>query len=336
MPCYHPLSAYQRTDGEIVFAERGDIQRNVTLACGQCIGCRLERSRQWAVRCMHEAKMHRHNCFLTVTYADEHLPQRYFTGHYHPRTGQPIYSGNLDVRHTQLFLKRLRKALCKGRMTDQQRQQYTATHTADMGLRPIPPLRFYLGAEYGEQYGRPHYHLCLFGYDPHDKLYSGKSPAGHKMYTSQIIADAWKLGLHQLGELTFDSAAYTARYIMKKITGKQQKQKYEKICQETGEIINLKPEFNTMSRKPGIANQWFEKYNTDVYPRGKVIIRGHTANPPRYYDKQYEKRDPLGHEMLQWTKYLEGRQHIADQTPERLSVREQVARASLSQRPRKI
>lgn len=324
MPCYHPMNAYQRTDGEIIFAERGDIQRNLTLACGQCIGCRLERSRQWAVRILHESKLHKRNCFLTITYADEHLPNRYFTGHYHPQTLKPIYSGSLRVRDIQLFLKRLRKSL-----------SMKASVNTDMGLRPIP-LRFYQGAEYGEQYGRPHYHLCLFGIDPQDKIYCGKSQAGHKMYTSPTITKTWNLGLHTLGELTFESAAYTARYIMKKITGKNKKNKYKRIDQETGEIIELKPEFNTMSRKPGIANKWLEKYNTDVYPRGKIIIRGHTANPPRYYDKQYEKLDPQGYEMLQWTKELEGRQHQADQTPERLKVREQVQQAQLTMLRRKI
>jgi hypothetical protein len=261
---------------------------------------------------MHESKTHSENCFLTLTYADEHLPERYNTGQFHPKTGKPIYSGSLSVRDLQLFLKRLRKAL---------------------GRKPV---RFYQGGEYGEQYGRPHYHLCLFGIDLGDKIYLGKSQAGHKLYTSETITKTWTQGLHSLGELTFESAAYTARYIMKKITGKQQKKQYEKIDTETGEIKTIKPEFNTMSRRPGIGQAWLSKFQSDVYPEGKVIIRGHKTNAPRYYDKQYEKIDPLGAEALAYTKHLEGRQHFQDQTTERLKVREEVTKAKVKQLKRKI
>lgn len=129
MPCFTPLQAYQRTDGQVVFTERGDIYRALELPCGQCIGCRLERSRQWAMRCIHEASLHKQNCFITLTYDSENLPTH----------GQLVY------RHFQLFLKRLRKM----------------THPAK--------VRFFMAGEYGEQLGRPHFHSILFGYDFPDK-----------------------------------------------------------------------------------------------------------------------------------------------------------------------
>lgn len=94
MPCFHPVSAWQRSDGTVVFAERGDILRSLQLSCGGCIGCRVERSRKWAVRCMHEASLHPQNCFVTLTYDDEHCPK----------------DGSLNVRDWQLFAKRLRKS----------------------------------------------------------------------------------------------------------------------------------------------------------------------------------------------------------------------------------
>ena len=76
MPCYKPLQAYQCSDGSIVWYEspKWDVVRSLTFPCGQCVGCRLERSRQWAVRCMHEASLYKHNCFITLTYDDAHLP----------------------------------------------------------------------------------------------------------------------------------------------------------------------------------------------------------------------------------------------------------------------
>src|SRR6187549_2683574 len=91
MPCYHPFTAYQLDDGRIVFAERGKVKRSVVLPCGHCIGCRLERSRQWAVRCMHEAQLHDVSSFVTLTYDDSHLP----------------YHGSLDYTHFQKFIDRL-------------------------------------------------------------------------------------------------------------------------------------------------------------------------------------------------------------------------------------
>lgn len=91
MACFHPMVAYQCADGTVVFTERQNMPpvRTLTLPCGQCVGCRLERSRQWAVRCMNEAQMHKKNCFVTLTYKEA--------------------SKSLRYRDFQLFMKRLRK-----------------------------------------------------------------------------------------------------------------------------------------------------------------------------------------------------------------------------------
>lgn len=62
------------------------------IPCGRCTGCRLDKARQWATRCLHEAKLYEENCFLTLTYDDQHLPE----------------TNSVDVREWQLFMKRLR------------------------------------------------------------------------------------------------------------------------------------------------------------------------------------------------------------------------------------
>ncbi len=131
MPCYHPLSAFQCADGSIVFHERRwyNTVKTLSLPCGQCIGCRLERSRQWAMRCMHEAQLHENNCFITLTYDNTHLPS----------------DGSLHYKDFQLFIKRLRKKFGNTR------------------------IRYYMAGEYGENFGRPHFHACIFGHDFHDK-----------------------------------------------------------------------------------------------------------------------------------------------------------------------
>lgn len=137
MPCYHPLTIYRSkqrlpTGGRWTFdRRRGYHDLTLPINCGQCIGCRLEKSRQWAVRAMHEVAMHTENCFITLTYNDDTLPP----------------GATLVKRDWQLFMKRLRKEIAP--------QQ----------------IRFLMSGEYGDVGQRPHYHACIFGMDFSDKSY---------------------------------------------------------------------------------------------------------------------------------------------------------------------
>ena len=93
MPCYHPVSAWRLISGEVVFKERGDIVASLFLPCGRCVGCRLERSRQWAVRMMHEASLYDMSSFVTLTYDDLNIDDK----------------RSLVYSDFQKFMKRLRK-----------------------------------------------------------------------------------------------------------------------------------------------------------------------------------------------------------------------------------
>lgn len=342
MPCYHPLRALRDSDGIRFVASKEAY--NLKLPCGQCIGCRLERSRQSAVRCMHEARMHRANCFLTLTIAPEHMPELA------PR-------GSLDKRHHQLFLKRFRRHIERHSESSPANPPVgggripttTATESEPEGAPAAPEeapvtagaqnrIRYYMCGEYGAKLHRPHYHFCIFGFQFPDLKYWGKTTAGSKIYRSPTLEKLWPYGHSTVGALTFESAAYTARYVMKKINGKKQKEHYERIDPETGEIYQLLPEYTEASRRPGIGRSWIEKYTADVYDAlpGKVIIRGKEANAPRYYDKQLEKWDPEKYELIKEHRIHEGRQHAADNTRARLAVRELVAEAKISHLKRTI
>lgn len=84
MACFHPLEAYQAgfteagkprfvfNISEAVRRPDGTPVKVIHIPCGQCIGCRLDRSRDWAIRCVCEADMYRKNCFVTLTYDEEH------------------------------------------------------------------------------------------------------------------------------------------------------------------------------------------------------------------------------------------------------------------------
>jgi len=308
MPCYNPLTAYQTVGGEVVFNEtrRHDISRQLQLACGQCIGCRLERSRQWAIRCMHEASLYEFNCFITLTYDEKNLPE----------------DGSLNYRDFQLFMKRLRK---------QTALPASGLHAASRHLLTKNKIRFYMCGEYGEINNRPHFHACLFNLDFKDKVLLKKSSSGHELYTSPTLEKIWTKGYSTIGALTFESAAYTARYIMKKINGQQANKHYENINQETGEITIKKSEINNMSRKPGIASQWLEKYMTDVYPHDYVVTRGQKNKPPRYYDKKLQLTNPEMYDTLQFERNKTAQENYQDNTPQRLKDKETVAKAKINQ-----
>lgn len=302
MPCYHPWQPG---------ADLG-LRPGLLLPCGQCIGCRLQRSADWATRCIHEAKTHNANCWLTLTYDDEHLPDKYFTGLIHPRTGRKIYSGSLNKQDVQKFFRRLRKAFAWLKpLATATRSDYKA-------------IRYYYGGEYGEKYGRPHYHICLFGIDFQDKKHADTTAQDYKLYTSQTITQLWPNGQHMLGELTWETAAYTARYIMKKITGQKQQKHYEKIDQDTGEIKQLTPEYNDMSRLKGIGKEYYNKYHDSLYKRehSHAIINGRQTKVPRYYDKLQKQRNPHYMAQLKRTRIKEAHKHRKDQTPQRLATAE--------------
>lgn len=292
MACYHPLSAYRDPEtGQIrILDARFDrADANLTLPCGQCQGCRLERSRQWAVRVMHEASLYPVNSFVTLTYNDENLKP------------------SLDYSDFQKFMKRLRKS-------------------SDSNIR------FYMCGEYGSLNMRPHFHACLFNCDFPDKVVWQKQ-RGNYIYRSEKLESLWPFGFSSIGELTFQSAAYVARYVMKKQTGFNSEQHYQSVDPETGEVIQLVPEFNKMSLKPGIGAEWFKKYQSDVYPNDYLVVNGVKTRPPRYYDKLlFNQKNLTINSDLECDRYNSAQKYKDNNTDERLKVREEV----LSQKIKKL
>lgn len=284
--CVRPLTAWQTEGGDIVFAERGKIRRELTLPCGQCIECKLERSRQWGVRCMHEASLHDENCFLTLTYDDAHVPL------------------SLEYTHFQRFLKRLR-------------------------FRVGVPIRFYMCGEYGERFKRPHFHSLIFGWRPADLvLFSTRDDI--RLYTSSFLSEIWTDGFASVGELTFESACYVARYCTKKVTGPLADSHYWRTDLVTGECREVTPEFGHMSLKPGIGSGWIDKYVTDVYPNDAVYNGSVPGRPPRFYDKRLAILDPDTAEFMEAVRYKKALASSIDSTVDRLRAREVCTRARLA------
>jgi len=300
MPCYYPLQAWRgqkfwkRDPGEeprlvhpVVFKRADGFQdKPLTLPCGRCVGCRLERSRQWATRCLHEASLHEENCYLTLTYDPVHVPA----------------NGSLVVRDFQLFMKRLRKHL---------------------GNRKV---RFFHCGEYGDKNKRPHYHALLFGYDAPDRKFYRNGESGFPVFTSEELFGLWGLGNVFVGDVSFESAAYVARYIMKKVTGDPAAEHYK------GRL----PEYVTMSRRPGIGTGFYQKWKHEIYPDDFVVVRGRKIRVPRFYDGLHESADPDGFARVKARRSVDPTEFDEESSLARLDDKEVIALARLNLLPRSL
>lgn len=298
----------------------------VTVPCGQCIGCRLENSRQWAMRCMNEADMSYSgkNTFITLTYDNENIPNRYLIGH--DQEKKPIYGGQLVKEHFQLFMKRLRKKYVPLNPYDKKTQEDLYNKHAERHR-----IKFYHCGEYGEKYSRPHYHAIIFNHDFEDKVESGKNKA-NILYTSKELSDLWPFGIHAIGAVTFESVAYCARYVTKKINGKLKEEHYKRFdINQEGEIVNefsLKPEYATMSTKPAIGLSWYEKYKSDCFPSDKLPNKkGVVMRPPDYYFGKYELEEPDNAEKLKVKRKAKAKILEKDNNHFRLNQKHKVALA---------
>ncbi len=308
MACFSPLAGYRsrtraKTGGYgIVFKKSQSNGQLIQIKCGNCIGCRLDKTAEWAIRCVHEAQMHTHNCFITLTYNNNNIPR----------------DGSLDKSHFQDFIKRLRK---------------NNKHK----------IRYYMCGEYGEKLTRPHYHAILFGHNFPDKL-PYQTENQNQLYISQDLENTWQNGYCAIGEMTFESAAYCARYTIKKINGKKASnidpttglKHYENMHQDTGEITTILPEYTNMSLRPGIGNTWYNKYKNDLFPEDECIIDGRKHKPPRYYTKKYQQEEPKLYETMKKERKRFFAQHTQDATWQRLATREQVKIAEINQLTRQL
>lgn len=299
MACYHPLkgfpvgvnpsgkTAYRITSYKVDHVEltshgtwvdaceyqRGKYAKRVVrefvdIPCGKCIGCRLDYSRAWADRCMLELQQHEESWFLTLTYDDEHLSVSEKTD---PESGEIKEYASLERRDIQLFMKRLRKALPKDH----------------------PHIKYFCAGEYGPKTRRPHYHMIIFGLHIPDleiyKRVSGPgSASGYFYYNSLWLSNIWKNGHVVIGEVNWDTCAYTARYILKK--------QYGDIAHALYDEYGILPEFTTMSLRPAIGREFYDQNKTRLYAMDHISIStpegGRQVRPSRYFDKLFDIDDP--------------------------------------------
>lgn len=264
MPCYTPLRPYigpVKEPGKTnIVWHRSESWKGESLVipCGQCIGCRLEYARQWAVRCVKEASLYEDNSFITLTYDYDHMP---------------LYE-SVELREFQLFMKKLRKEYGEG---------IRYFHCGEYGricagCGQTEEICKSVGCKlWIEKLGRPHYHAILFNHDFKDKvLFQEKK--GQRLYISGTLDKLWNKGFATTGDVSFKSASYVARYSMKKLKGKK------KV-----EYGLRKSEYVSMSRgceklgTGGIGKGWYDKFKTDVFPSDEMVINGAITKPPKIF-----------------------------------------------------
>lgn len=292
--CFHPVKAYRSREispttgryGVTFNPVKGLVEgSSLSVPCGRCIGCRIDRSRAWAVRCVNESQLYENNCFLTLTFDDKYLPDDF----------------SVHVRTWQLFMKRLRKSLPQ-------------------------KIRFFACGEYGEddvspfEGNRPHYHGLIFNHQFADLKLHSKSN-NQPLFTSQNLQSLWPYGFSTIGNLTYQSAAYVARYTIKKIGGDAAAAHYSRIHPLSGNLVRVNPEFAVQSRRPGVGAKWFETFKSDIYPSDFVVMDGKRHPVPKYYHLKLSEEEQAANKRK---RVAHANQHRADNTPARLKVRELV------------
>lgn len=288
---------------------------------------------------MHEAQLHKRTSFITLTYNNKYLPTA------SPRRVEDYAAACSAIAHGLPLLTRedAHARDAHARLKDEDAaslsksdlRAFTKRLNEAARRRFGEGIKYYACGEYGENTNRPHYHIAVYGEDfSDDRIHWKRAQSGHDLYRSSRLARLWPWGHADIGELTFESAAYIARYIMKKITGTKAEDHYKRVDRE-GKEYWLAPEFNVMSRRPGIGKEWFLKHNRDVYPSDNVIARGHPSKPPRYYDKLLEQIAPWLHQDMKTARQNAPR-NPEDQTPARLEAREIVTLAKLNQNKRSL
>lgn len=276
MACTYPILAYEvigettkRGKSVIVFKRPDDKpHRLIELPCGQCLMCRIEKAKQWQKRIIAESKMHENNYFVTLTYDDESLQTN------------DCLKIQIDMDTGEILEQKIetKPILVKKDVTDFKKR--LLEHFREKGHTGI---RFYYCGEYGSTTDRPHYHIIFFNLPLDDLQFYKLNKQGQPMFNSKLLTEKWGMGHVVIGSLTYESAGYVARYVLKK--------------QQSGTIYDGRPkEFTEMSRRPGIGHSYYEKYKDSIYNYDAMLIPKEFENsfwskPPKYFDDMYSEEE---------------------------------------------
>lgn len=331
MTCYHPLirvedrsKRIRAKDGHYYFkanvisADNFELERTENtnyykkqiIPCGNCIGCRLDYSREWANRGYLESLTSNGAWFITLTYNDEVLEIPEWvedpSGITYCNDGE--WGGTLVPKHLELFLKNLRQI--QQRRYEKDCKEWLEKQEGSPPKKP-KNIRYMACGEYGTETERPHYHLIIYNLEvPEDDLYKPRLINKNVYYQSKMVEQAWTpkgatepRGICNICPATWNTIAYTARYITKKVNGSQKDEHYG----SKGQM----PEFFRVSRMPGIGEEYYRQHWEEIYKYDKIIIHNREgtiqSKPPKYYDELFKAEHPEEWKEIQRKRRFEGK-----------------------------
>ncbi len=281
MACNKPLYGWLSVRGGFTMSS-GDayLTQRMSVPCGQCMGCRLARTSEWATRIMKEAGEYEENTFLSLTYDDKHIREDL----------------SLHLPDLQKFIKRLRYDIWQ----DEKKR--------GVRKKDAKKIRYYACGEYGNidevrdpyekikyvnKYGstklaRPHYHIIIFNYWPEDCQEIKETDYG-AWYESEKMEELWGKGFTSVGQVSFESAAYTASYVTKKINGDETRFHYKGREQEFA--VMSRGGKDSKGKLGGVGARYYQKYADEIWANNSIIVRGHKVVPPRYFKNKLKEKD---------------------------------------------
>lgn len=268
----------------------GNYRRYDIIPCGKCLGCFLEKARDKAVQLSLEKMNPEYKkdemWFLTLTYEDDYLPIHSYVD---ANTGEIFNGCSTELRDLQNWIKKLRDN------------------------HPDKTIRYMAAREYGKHTLRPHYHLIIFGLPLNRKLFIkiGNNANGDPLWTTPELdnmrsKDCWsvrrplgdrtatmyKAGNVTIGEVTFQSISYVARYTMKKAN-----KEYNSDWWYEAQGLDIEG----ISQSQDLGKWYYDIHKHEIYQNDLVPVlgkNGEFSRPPRSYDRMYKKEFPKEFEKI--------------------------------------
>lgn len=301
MTCFEPLDVWETEEGFPTFDEhRADpLAERLKIPCGRCRGCGLASAKDWSARCFHELNQHARACFVTLTYAPEHLPA----------------DGGLSLDHLQRFFKRLRKR--------------------------FPGVRYFACGEYGPKTFRPHYHAVIFGLDFEGEFTEVARGSDYATYLSPTLDSIWGLGRTTWSYATPTNIAYVTAYTAKKLAAVRRRgTEVPDDCYlrrlPDGRSHLLEPEFQVMSRNPGIGSYFAQHHRSSWRHDGYLTLPGgHKQRVPRYYLRAFKEAEPNAYQTFKARRLEQAREAEASKPATYREVQRLRLEARMKSHPRK-
>lgn len=261
------------------------------IPCGHCVGCSTDISKSWMNRMVLEKEVSSTSYFLTITYDEEHLPSDHM----------------LKKNHLDKFIKDIRNYF---------KNNYDYDN-----------IRYYACGEYGSKTARPHYHMIVYNLPLTSLEYEilglgkgvkclfktvGMSVDNEPLYQFDFLNNIWKKGFVVVGKVTSKSCGYVARYVNKK--------RMKKLPNWLLEKQGIVPEFNCMSRMPGIGEEYYHQNYLKILDNNlNFYIDGQLMSVGRYFEKFLDKFHP--EEMERYKKLKESKSLFGKAYISGLSIR---------------